>query len=164
MAITNPSIFRDEIADLLDTALGSGGSDIVQQVYNYEADDFDGQSPVIVVRSSGADPEIATAATRINNDVLIQVLIFALYSATGWTPKQCDDKIDEVYKGVIDTLFSNANVAREARTGVSLDGDTVDIPVREIQTDGRSTIVGANVGGENYKMGVVPIKIVARDN
>ncbi len=146
--VTNPETIRDAIATLLENALTGTGKP-VQAVYNYEAADFSGQSPVIVVVSAGDDFERRTVGARFRGNVYLDVMSFVLYADSSWTPANCEDRLNLVKKEILDTLFDDANQFTSSRS---------------IYTDGRSTISPANVGGADYRMEITPLRVQVFDD
>jgi hypothetical protein len=106
--VINRETIRDRLATLIDNALGSGGSGIVEAVYNYRTDDFDGQTPVVCVTSRGSDRRKLTEVSTVRTDIQLYVFIFVLYTdGESWTPALAEDRLDLIEKGVQDVLVDN---------------------------------------------------------
>jgi hypothetical protein len=143
VTVTNVETIRDEIAAFLNTDLVGAGLP-AQAVYNYARNDFDGASPVVLVVSNGDDFRRHSNTERVKGSIYLQVLIFVLYkdAESSWTEADCEDRLNLVKKTTLESIFNNQFTA-----------------ARSIFIDGRSTINPANVGGEDYQMETVPLRI-----
>lgn len=143
VSITNPETLRDEIAGFLATALVGSGLP-AQAVYGYEKDDFDGQSPVVLVATNSEDFSRHSNTERTKGLYYFDVLIFVLYADTesNWTPADCEDRLNLVLKTTMDAILNNQFT-----------------PSRSIYIDGKTTINPANVGGGDYRMERLPLRV-----
>jgi hypothetical protein len=146
ISVTNTETIRDAIATILETAL-TGAGNVLQSFYGYEADDFGGQSPVMVMATRSNAAEQRTSGELARQDIKFDLISFVLYKGTGWTPADCEDKLNEVYKDTLDTSLNNQQ-------------QTSPVPY-EIFLDGEAPIVPANVGGFDYRMQTIPILVTA---
>ena len=110
-----------------------------QAVYAYQASDFAGQSPVVVVTSAGTEAEQSTFGgdeTRFDYDVIV----FVLYAdGTAWTEADSEGRIDLLEKEVRDWVADN-------RAGTIY-----------WHTRGQTEIDAVMVGGDEYRMERIPI-------
>ena len=105
--VVNRSVLRKRLAALLGTALVGDGLP-VQAVYDYKTDQFEGESPVIVVASRGADRDKMTEVSVVNTDILLYIFTFVLYSDEGdWGPDDSEDRLDLIEKGITDVMVDN---------------------------------------------------------
>ena len=143
VTVTNPETIRDEVATFLTGDLVGAGLP-AQAVYNYARSDFGGASPVVLVVSNGDTFNRHSNNERVKGSIYLQVLIFVLYTdeASNWTEADCEDRLNLVKKIALESIFNNQFS-----------------PARSIFIDGKSTIVPANVGGEDYQMETVPLRV-----
>jgi hypothetical protein len=143
VTVTNPETIRDEVATFLATDMVGVGLP-AQAVYNYEKKDFDHQSPVVLVTTNGDDFSRHSNSERVKGNIYLDVLIFVLYSdeGSGWTEADCEDRLNLVKKTLLESIFNNQFT-----------------PSRSIFINGRSAIVPANVGGEDYRMETVLLRV-----
>lgn len=141
----NRETARDALTALFTAALVGAGKP-VQAVYGYQASDFDGQSPVVVVLSSGVyRMRYTLKSTRYKSFFNLEVIVFVAdaISDDSWTDANVEDKLDEVEKEIADVLADNRfNNSKWSDIRMSDEG---------------SQILPANVGGDSYKMEVIPI-------
>ena len=99
---TNRKDIRKAVAAGLVTAMTTA-----QAVYGYQKSDFDQQSPVVRVYSSGSErPSITARGAR--SKFFLSVEIWVLY-ATGatWTEENAEDAIDTLEKELIGWIADN---------------------------------------------------------
>lgn len=149
MALTNADLInvadiRAAIAAFLTTDL-TGVGNPVETVYAYEPKDFQ-KDPVIAIVSEGDEYGRRTYTERIKATISLNVLSFVLFSDpdSGWTPENCEDKLNEVKRAFWVSFFNNQQI-------------TVDSKAVTIQVEGKSSIVPANVGGADYRLEIIPI-------
>lgn len=115
-------------------ALLAAGVPELQQVYDYRVGDFEGQSPVATVSSSGSERERLTFAGS-KARMYFQVDVFSLYSDGGsWGEDDAEDAIDDIEAGIADVV--DANQATEHWRALGLEG--------------RSQRVDVMIGGNEY--------------
>lgn len=143
---TNRETIRDDIASLLDTALVDTLG-IVQAVYNYQKLNIEGYSPVVMVLSSGDFPNRRAQTDRINSQVYLDVWTFVLHvdADNSWTEADAEDRLDEIKKEIVDTLFDNEIEQ--------------DLGLWEITFETRSTVSRVSIGGVPYLWEVTPLTV-----
>lgn len=143
VSVTNPESLRDEVAAFLTTDLVGSGKP-AQAVYNYEKADFGGQSPVVLVTSNSEDFSRHSNTERTKGLYYYDVLIFALYAdeQSNYYEADCEDRLNLVLKTTIDSILNNQFTAN-----------------RSIFIDGKTTISPANVGGSDYRMERLPLRV-----
>lgn len=148
--VTNRETARDHLYDLLSTALVGTGKPC-QAGYNYKKADFQGQSPVFVLSSSGRHMTLATTATRAKSDIYLDLFLFALWAETGTAYQEDDaeDTLDAAEKAAIDVLIDN-----------------ICLPAywHDIEMVDRSYTAIENVGGDTYKVEMIPLRLKVLDN
>jgi hypothetical protein len=145
--VINRETVRDQLATLLSTALVGTGLP-AQAVYNYQVGDFEGKSPVVVVTSAGTgrgNPLISDTSV-----FLLEVHSFVLYALEDgtWTEAQSEDRLDLLEKSIADVV-NNAN-----DSGVWL----------SIMIADQSEIDGVEIGGDEYRHEMVPVRVTVQDN
>lgn len=143
VTVANIETFRDEVASLLNTALVGSGLPVAA-VYNYEKKTFDGQSPVIEVVTNGDDFARHSQNERVRGNIYLDILSFVLYAdeTSGWTEAHCEDRLNLVKKGILETIFNNQFNS-----------------TRSLTIPGRSAIVPVTVGGVSYRMETIPLRV-----
>lgn len=109
MASISREVARKAFAGLLDTALVDSG--IAQAVYDHQVGDFGGASSVVVVTSGGIMRERQSFGTCWANAYMLDCYLFVLYSATGWTEADAEDKIDDLEAAFADVVMSGTDAA-----------------------------------------------------
>lgn len=145
--VINREVVRDQLAALLTTAMVGPGKP-AEAVYNHQVGDFNGKSPVVVVTSVGTGRGSAIVA---NTTVfLLEVITFVLYALEDgtWTEAQSEDRLDLLEKSISDVVV-DAN-----DTGIWL----------SVEFNGESAIDGVEIGGDEYRYEVIPLRITAWDN
>lgn len=149
MANVNRETVRDELASTLSTAL-TGENKAYQVVYGYAIGDFSGQSPVLVVASTGSDrPRMFARQQRATTTKLAHMFFNLLtfvsreYSSGTWTEQDAEDRLDLCEKELADAIDAN-------QAGTNYDS---------IDYVGRSTIEPVVVGGEPYWMEAVEVRV-----
>jgi len=145
--VTNRETVRDAFATLLGTALVGSGKP-AQAVYNYKVSDFQGQSPVVVVSSSGTGRG-AAAFDKTGSDVYLDVWIFVLYSdESTWGEDDAEDRIDLIEKTICDVVVDNNSNA----TWIDVDYEA------------RSSVDDVSVGGQGYKRERIPLRFMVMNS
>ncbi len=141
---TNRETIRDDVADLLDTALVDTLG-IVQTVYNYQKLDIAGQSPVVMVLSAGDHPTRTAQTDRITSRVYLEIWSFVLHveADDSWTEANAEDRLDLVKKEIVDTLFDN-----EVEQTLGL---------WELMFEDRSSVARVSIGGVPYLWERMPL-------
>lgn len=108
MAATNREIVRDALVTLFTSGL-TGGSNPAQAVYGHAASDFQGQSPVVLVKGQGVDRQEATYDTDVSSAFLLVVENWVLKAdpASGWTEADAEDRLDLLEKAEADIYIAN---------------------------------------------------------
>ena len=134
------SVIRKKVAQLLQGSLVGPGLP-VEAVYDYQIADFDKQSPVIVVTSSGTED-----LNEVQQVVYIDVHVFVTYSASTaagevvWTEEQSEDAIDLISAWVASIIGYYKDRRRE------------DEPEWEqVEADGRTNVEPVLISGINNR-------------
>ncbi|MEM7344585.1 MAG: hypothetical protein AAF485_10105 [Chloroflexota bacterium] len=150
MTVTNRETIRDGVATLLTTALVGDGKP-VQQVYNHKSGDFAGQSPVVLVTSSGTDRSRVGTYTTFEPAFDLSLMIFVLYSDpdNGWSEADAEDRLDLVEASVAEVVQNNySNPGLWDRLVYA----------------GPSQVLEATVGGDEYLLEIVPLTAEKEDD
>lgn len=100
---------RKRLAVLLTAALVGDGL-LAEEVLEYKSDDFDGESPVVVVGSRGSDRDKMTEASVVNTDILLYIYTFVLYADDdAWTAALSEDRLDAIEAVITNVLVDNFN-------------------------------------------------------
>jgi hypothetical protein len=136
---------RDALATLLSAALVGSGLP-AQAFYGYMVADFQGQSPVVTIRSAGSDRTMQTLSTRRKSMLYYDIISFTLYAdaASNWTEANAEDKLDAIEQVVDGTIAANL-----------VNGTTW----ADIGYAGKSSTGYTNIGGELYRHELIPIQI-----
>lgn len=107
MSPINRSVARKAFAELLEAEATSA-----QAVYDHQADDFAGQSPVICVTSAASErTRLTLADTRGQATFAVDVHTFVLYrdpeDPEAWGPEQAEDALDQLEQEVAAVVLSN---------------------------------------------------------
>ena len=127
-------------------SLFSVGVPSAQAVYKYQKMKLNGESPVIVLMSSGDDP--VPFIKGHDTSYYLEVGILVLHgdaNDTGYNEDDAEDALDEV-KGEINAVVRNEDNRRSNNW-------------EEFMQDGRSSITRLPFEGEPYLMEIVPLKI-----
>lgn len=109
--VVNRSVVRKHLASILDTGLVAAGTGIVQAVYDYKTDAFEGMTPVVVVASRGSDRDKLTEVSTVSTDILLYIYSFVLYSdEADWGADDSEDRLDLVEKQISDIVYDNFHV------------------------------------------------------
>jgi hypothetical protein len=98
---------REALGALLVTALEGTGK-LAQKVYDYWTGNIEGQSPVVVVSSSGVErPRMTAKGHRVV--VYLQVDVYSVYAmADGtWTEADAEDNLDAIEAEVAAVMSAN---------------------------------------------------------
>jgi hypothetical protein len=148
ITLTNTETVRDDIGSTLSAALVGDGN-ALQAFYGYEEDDFGGQSPVLLLTTAANDVDERTAGEIPTQTMKFLLMLFVLFKGNNWTPADCEDKLNECYKAIVETLLENAHQTSPANYSIYMDG--------------QADIVPANVGGIDYRMQPIPIRVEVYD-
>lgn len=145
MTAANRATVRAAFASLLNTALVSSGSGIVQAVYAYRAGDFGGQSPVVVVTSAGSLRERYTFQGT-KPSYLLDTFVFVAYSEgdTSWDAEDSEDALDDIEAKIAEVLDSNQRTANW--NGLTQEGPS----------NAREDV---DIGGVAYRREVITIRV-----
>lgn len=138
MTIKSRKEVREQLGSLLSSALVGSGKP-AQAVYDYLKSSFDGQSPVVIVSSSGFDGQVQTT-TNWFATYDYEILVFVAREDT----QLADDYLDETTQDVYETLRDNQQLAGYWNKLEWLDS---------------TTIVPASVGGDPYWMEPIPVRV-----
>jgi hypothetical protein len=142
MTTTTRKDIRATLAALLAANVPSA-----QAVYAYQVADFQGQSPVIALTSSGSERAPMTLRGA-RSTFWINAHVFVLYAdaASGWTEEMAEDALDQV-EGEIAAVVGNPDNARS-------------VSWEAIFYNGRSNAdQAAVIGGETYLHEVIPLQV-----
>lgn len=126
-------------------ALLTAGVPAAQQIYDHQADDFDGQSPVICITSASSLRERLTMSGS-RATLVVDVHTFVLYRdvAAGWTPANAENALDDL----------------EAQIGAVLLANTRHTAWKMLAYDDRSEARDlALIGGTAYLHEVIPVAV-----
>jgi len=110
---SNREAVRDAFASLLATALVGVGLP-VKAVYGYQAGDFGGKSPVVLVMSNGSRRErhgVGTLLYRTYHRLLVLVFVADAISGQSWTDNDVEDRLDLIEKMIADVVADNRKTA-----------------------------------------------------
>jgi hypothetical protein len=140
--MVNRETVRDAMATLLETALVGTGLP-VQAVYNYRPGDFGGQSPVVVVSSSGSErPRFTAAGGRTT--VFLQVDAFVLYSDEDtWGEDEAEDRIDLIETTIAETVHANQYTTNWEAADYAARSERIDV----------------EIGGLEYVREMIPLRV-----
>lgn len=138
--MTERKAARQALATLLESAL-TGTGKAAQAVYGYLVGDFAGQSPVVVVASSGtARPQMSKRASSAR--YYVDVYVFVLYSDQGsWSEEDTEDMLDDLEADVAAVVAANRNTSNWAF----------------IEQAERSRTDAVLVGGLEYRRETIPL-------
>lgn len=122
---------RDKWAEILSTALTSS----VSQVYNYQAGNFGGRSPVIRVLVGGSRRQQSALGSGLSDTMVqIQVEIFVKKAdaAVLWSEPDVDDALDDMEKAVSDVIADNRQINGFWDYAQQADGMSVITPFQDI--------------------------------
>ena len=134
----NRSDYRNFLAQGLEAKIVTGLGH-AQACYAYQISDFAGQSPVLVVTSRNSKRDQQTFGANNLTTFGLDVHIFTLYSADGWTESEAETRADLLEKEVTDWVVDN-------RSGTIY-----------WNVSGETQLGGIELGGDEYKHEVVPI-------
>jgi hypothetical protein len=146
---TNRETARDYLVSLL-TAACVGTGKPAQAIYGYLKGDLEGQSPVIVVASAGAEMEKRAVTSKQKNGFYYTIYTFTLYAqdGTAWGEDDVEDTVDLLEKTIRETIAGN------------LSNDYWAF----IEIEGRSTISSVMIAGEEYRMESIPVRCEKYDD
>ena len=78
VTVTNTETIRDAIATILETAL-TGDGNVLESFYGYEADDFGGESPTMIMATSGNSAEQRTAGEVPFQEMKFNLVSYVLF-------------------------------------------------------------------------------------
>ncbi len=144
-SVISRETIRDKWADILTTALVT--TPVVSTVYNYQAGNFGGRSPVIRVLVGGSERrQSALGASLSDSRVQIQIELFVKKADTGnsWSEPDVDDTLDDVEKAVADVIADNRQIDGFWNYAEQAEGLSVITPFTDI-------------GGNPYLREIIPI-------
>lgn len=145
---TNRETVRDALVTLLTADLVGSGKPC-QAIYGYQVGDFQGQSPVVIVSSSGSEREQRTASVRQRTRFYLNIFTFVLYSdEDSWGEDDAEDRIDLIEKTIADTIANN-------RTGDNW---------AELHLSERTRLDSVQIGGNEYRREVMEVVALVFDN
>ncbi|MCK6629346.1 MAG: hypothetical protein L6R45_29740 [Anaerolineae bacterium] len=149
MAATNRATVRKALAELFTTELTGAGKP-AQAVYDHKVGDFEGQSPVVLVTSAGSGRKHAGYTTAYENEFSLLVQTWVLYAdpGAGWSEADAEDCIDLLEKAIADVLAANKSYAGAWFS---------------IDYNGPSQIIEGNLGGSDYLIELIPVKVEVED-
>ena len=143
---TSRKTVRDALAALLSAEL-TGVGNPVEVVYGYKVSTLQGQSPVVVVTSTGSQrPPLLPMGnvSDVHSRMHFSILVFvAEATGTGWTDQDAEDTLDEIEKKITDVLADNRETALW----------------RFVDYDGASHIIAGDDDGKKYALEIIPIYI-----
>ncbi len=113
----NRETARDKLAELIETALGSAGLNIIQRVYSYSTTDISNESPVILVFSDGTNrPERQGFGddSKFTTYFRLRVQVYVAQPGpndVSYTQQRADDLLDLIDKEIGDVVTENDTVA-----------------------------------------------------
>ena len=145
--VINRETVRDQLATLLTAALVGSGKP-AEAVYNYQVGDFEGKSPVVVVTGAGSGR--GNPLIYGEGSFLFEIHTFVLYALEdgSWTEAQSEDRLDLLEKSIADVL----NDANDSDTWMS------------VTMNGESEVDGVEIGGDEYRHEVIPVRVTIQDN
>lgn len=150
MAATNRETVRDGLVAIFSAGL-TGVGNPAQAVYGYSASDFQGQSPVVLVKGRGVRREESTYDTDFYTTFLLVVENWVLKadSAAGWTEAMAEDRLDLLEKAEADLYAANYSHPSGLWDRIFYDGE--------------SQIVELPLAGDPWLVEIVPIRIEKDD-
>lgn len=99
---------RRELAALLEPAL-VGPDKPTQAVYHYQAGDFAGRTPVVVVASGAANHEPnGFGCDRTTFQLLVFVFVAYAVPGSGWTEEDTEDALDDIEALIAEVISANS--------------------------------------------------------
>lgn len=120
-----------------------GAGNTCQAAYDYMKTTFDGQSPVIVIGSSGTLPTGMTFEGWKLSYYYDIIALIARESEAEYTEEDADDALDDVAQELMETLQANRKTA----------------DWQCLEFDGPSVPAPASVGGDPYWMEITPVLV-----
>jgi hypothetical protein len=145
---TNRETVRDAFVALLTSGLVGSGKP-VQAVYGYQTGDFNSQSPVVVVSSSGSEREKFTLKAQ-RSLLYFNIFVFVLYSdKADWGEDDAEDAVDLIEKEIADLVRDNRQTANWT----------------DLQLEGRSLLssLRMTLGGEEYRLETMTVRMEVID-
>jgi hypothetical protein len=142
----NRETVRDAFVALMTTELVGDGKP-VQALYGYQAGDFQGQSPVVIVASAGSEREKFSLKAQ-RSLLYLNIFTFVLYSDQDtWGEDDAEDRIDLIEKEIADLVRDNRTTANWI----------------DLQLDGRSNLSSLMVGGQEYRLETMTVRMEVLD-
>ena len=142
---SNRKTAREALATLLSTAL-TGGGGLAQAVYSYRVGDFGGASPVVIVSSQGSRRERSTFQGS-RNTVFLQVDIFVLYAAVGWTEQDAETRLDDIEAAIAGVVDANQETANWLALNWADRSQRVDVAIGGVDYIRELLVLAAEVWG-----------------
>lgn len=134
---------RDALATLFTTNLVGVGKPC-QAVYSHKKGDFEGESPVLLILSTGSDRVqfgVGSLKYRTVFKFQLQLWVADADPESSWTEANVEDTVDTIEKEIGDTIADN-------RTNASWD---------YLEHTGESTIIEATRKGKPYVVEIIPV-------
>lgn len=152
----NREASRDKLAALLQTALVGTGKPAAA-VYGYQLGDFGGQSPVVLVVSSGTKRVQGNLGVGAKNRNEFRLTLMNFVSAadtgTSWTEANVEDRLDLLEKMESDVLADNRGKANDA-----------SLPWHYIEaSEDYSQIAAVTIGGARYWLETFEVIVTVKD-
>jgi hypothetical protein len=142
--VVNRKTLRQALASAMTTDL-VGPTHAAQKLYRYKKSKFDAETTHLIVLTSGpADRSRQAQPTRAHSLIEMEIWIFVLYSADGWTEEQSEDKRDDMEKEISDWILDNADNS-ELWQGLRIVGQT--------EPDEQP------IGGKTYRTEVITVEL-----
>ncbi len=144
MSPANRATARKAVASLLEAEVAS-----VVAVFDHQADDFDGQSPVLCVTSRASERTRVTLGDTHGRAIFgFDLHTFVLYrdpeNPSAWTPAQAEDTLDLVEQEIASTILTHPRTA--AWRGIAY----------AEPTEARDVVI---IGGITYLHEVIPVAV-----
>lgn len=144
MSPANRSAARAALAELLEAEVTSAAA-----VYGYQADDFEGQSPVLCVTSRASERQRVTLGDTSGRATFgFDLHTFVLYrdpeNPGAWTPAQAEDALDQVEQEVATVILTHPRTAAWRGIAYAEPSEARDVVV---------------IGGITYLHEVIPVAV-----
>jgi len=134
---------RGQLRTLLTTALVDGDPRLVQSIYDFQNQEFEGESPVVLIYSGGSNRPQATLVGH-GTEMHIWVDVFVSLTADGaYTEEDAEDRLDDIEAEVAGVVEANANTANW----------------RNLRYQDVSTVFDVKIGGVPYIRELIPLVV-----
>lgn len=145
----NRKDIRSGLVTIFETELVGTGLP-VEAVYSYNVRSFQGQSPVVVVRSAGIRRKpLGQASSVYRNWIPMGILIYVKDETGSWTAEDAADALDDCEAAIVKAVLENRK-----NPGVWND---------MIPEDSYSQIFNVTVDGEPYLLEIMTVLVIAND-